>query len=395
MLADYPELRDRYLLGAAMRIPFPVVCATAVVACVAFAHTAQADTINVIDIIPATQSSETGQNAEPSLAVDPRNPNNMIAGTFSSTPTNYLGYYANVSPYWKSTDGGNTWASFGNLPTVDKSIAWRQDGASALTATLNFTSTCNPGACLTQIQTYSGTTAGSNFGSSINTFNPRQSLDQPWIRTGPSGQTYVAFNNLAYFNPNGPGKTASVMVSSNNGSTYASPVILDTVGAAGGQDAPSVRTAINGSTVYAVFTRWGQYNSIIYPYEATYTGSQVVVVKSTDSGASFSAGVTAANTTGWFANAANTPYTLGQERTSSDVAIAVDPGNANRVVVAYGNAPTAGQLQLHVIESTDGGATWTNKFTTSSSVRSGLPAVSILAKRLNRLALSQLRSEQQ
>jgi hypothetical protein len=91
--------------------------------------------------------------------------------------------------------------------------------------------------------------------------------------------------------------------------------------------------------------------------------------------------VTAAGTTGYFANAANTPLTLGQERTGSDVAIAVDPNNANHVVVAYGDAPGAngsGLLQLHVTESTDGGATWTNKFTTSSAVRSALPALSIL-----------------
>jgi hypothetical protein len=78
----------------------------------------------------------------------------------------------------------------------------------------------------------------------------------------------------------------------------------------------------------------------------------------------------------------NTPLTLGQERTSSDIAIAVDPKNANRVIVAYANAPGAngaGVLQLHVTESTDGGATWTNKFTTPANVRAGLPALSVLA----------------
>jgi hypothetical protein len=49
-------------------------------------------------------------------------------------------------------------------------------------------------------------------------------------------------------------------------------------------------------------------------------------------------------------------------------------------VVAYGNVPGSAQLQLNVIESTDGGATWSApKFTTPLNVRSGLPGISILA----------------
>jgi hypothetical protein len=104
----------------------------------------------------------------------------------------------------------------------------------------------------------------------------------------------------------------------------------------------------------------------------------VVVVRSTNSGASFSAGTTAATTTGYFSTTNNTPLTLGQERTGSDIAIAVDPNNANHVVVAYGDRTGAGQLQLKVVESIDGGATWSNKFTTPAAVRSALPGVSIL-----------------
>src|SRR5215472_5908782 len=140
---------------------------------------------------------------------------------------------------------------------------------------------------------------------------------------------------------------------------------------------PSVRQAVNGSTVYAAFTRWGSPAAVMGG--TTFPGSQVVVVKSTNSGASFSAGVSAATTTGYFANASNTPLTLGQERTSSDLAIAVDPNNANHVVVAYGNVPGSGQLQVNVVESTDGGTTWSApKFTTPLNVRSALPGITIL-----------------
>src|SRR6516165_7853403 len=86
---------------------------------------------------------------------------------------------------------------------------------------------------------------------------------------------------------------------------------------------------------------------------------------------------------GVFANAQNTVLTVGQERIAGgDLAIAVDPNNADHVVVAYTNAPGAngaGVIQLDVTESFDGGATWTQKFTTSSSSRSGQPGVAILA----------------
>lgn len=345
-------------LGSRLSVVSPIALLCAIPA-------ASAAPINVIDVIPNAASAETGQNSEPSLAVDPLNPNDMISGAFSSTFV-----VGGVStPYWISTNGGATWSGFGTLPSDDKSLAWRQDGVAALTTTLN------PVGANFEINTFqSGAT---NFGAAINTFNPGQSLDQPWVRTGPGGQTYLAYNNLSNFGASN-GKTASIVVSGNNGVTYVSPVTLETVTPAGGQDAPSVRQAVNGSTVYAAFTRWGPSSGVtggtIFP------GSQVVVVKSTNAGASFSAGVSAATTTGYFANASNTPLTLGQERTSSDLAIAVDPNNANHVVLAYGSVPSSGQLQLNVVESTDGGATWSApKFTTPLNVRSALPGITILA----------------
>ena len=110
-----------------------------------------------------------------------------------------------------------------------------------------------------EINTYSGTTSGSDFGSPINTFNPAHDLDQPWIRTGPSGHVYVAYNDLTSAGTDaggtGNGETAYVLVSTNGGSGY-TPVALDRVGATNYQDAPAVRLAVNGGTVYAAFTHW-------------------------------------------------------------------------------------------------------------------------------------------
>jgi hypothetical protein len=316
--------------------------------------------LQIVDIIPVSDSAESGQNSEPSLAVNPLNPAQIIAGAFSN----------NTTPFFISLDGGATWADYDSLNTQDKTLAWAQDGSAALTSTL----------LNGVIRTYSGTTSGS-FGAPINTFNPSHDLDQPWIRTGPSNHVYVGYNDLSAAS----GKTASVLVSTNGGSTY-TPVTLDRVGGAVGQDAPSIRLAVNGNTAYAVFTRWNSLLDTDSSGDERFT-SQVVVVRSDTGGADgFTAlgangnGVQVATPTSWFSNSDNGPLTLGQERTGGDVAIAVDPNNASHVVVAYGNAPGAtgsGQMQLSVAESTDGGAHWQTKFTTSSSTRSALPALAI------------------
>jgi PEP-CTERM motif len=310
-----------------------------------------------VDVIPFADSAEAAQNSEPSLAVNPLVRSQMIAGAFGSG-----------TPYWQTNNIGATWSDFDNLSSVDKSIAWQRDGAAALTTTLTFTGVGGN----TQISTFQSSAA--NFGAPVNVFNPGLGLDQPWIRTGPGGQTYVTYNQCCP--ATNTGKSASIIVSSTNGSSYAAPIVLENVVPPGGQDAPSVRSAVNGSTVYAAFTRWGAGTNVtggsIFP------GSQVVVAKSINSGVSFAAGVIAAATTGYFSTTNNTPLTLGAERTGSDIAIAVDPNNTNHVVVAYGDVPGTGQLLLHVVESTDGGASWTLKFTTSSSVRSALPGLTIL-----------------
>jgi len=347
----------------------------AAVAVLSAAAGAQAAPINVIDVIPVGASGETGQSSEPSIAVNPTNPMQMVSGAFSSTPSgNDLS-----SPFWMSTNGGTTWTGFGSLPSSDKTLAWRQDGVAPLATTLNVL-VFPPPTLVDALRTFQG--GASNFGSAIND-SGAQSVDQPWLRTGPGGQTYLAYNGFNGVNTGG--KTASIQVSSNNGVSYGPQIVLETVSPAGGQDAPSVRTAVNGSTVYAAFTRWG--SGVSLPdcagpgnCNTIFPGSGVVVVKSTDSGATFNAGTTAATTTGYFSVVDNTSITLGQERTGSDVAIAVDPNNASRVIVAYGDAVTGtGALELHVVESTDGGSTWTSRFTTSSTVRSGLPALTILA----------------
>src|SRR6266496_535862 len=123
------------------------------------AHAGPVTTITtLVDVIPFSQSGEQQQNSEPSIAVNPNNTSQLISGAFTSifspTPVNAL------TPFWISNNGGITWADFGNLQTLDKSIAF--NGSTPLAATLHGV------AGGTQIQTFSSTN-GLNFNNNINT----------------------------------------------------------------------------------------------------------------------------------------------------------------------------------------------------------------------------------
>jgi hypothetical protein len=332
----------------------------------------------VFDIIPFSDSGETDQNSEPSLAVNPLDPTQIFAGAFSSS---FFGGGGVFTPFFKSATGGTAWFDDGNELTQDKSIAWKADGSAALmTALLN-----------NDIGTFSQTGTGSSFGVPIDVFNvftpggPKHELEQPWVRTGPSNHVYVGYNDLS--NAGGGGfETASVGVSANGGVSY-TPFTLDRVGTTLG-DSPSIREAVNGNTVYAVFERWNTIIEQPNPTGARF-GAQVIVERSDNGGADgFAAlgaggnGVQAGTPTAVFgAFGLNTPLTLGQERTGlGDLAIAVDPNNAAHVVVAFADAPGvdgAGIVQLDLVESFDSGASWSTKFTTPSATRSDQPAVSI------------------
>jgi hypothetical protein len=330
--------------------------------------------LRAVDLIPASASAETAQNSEPSIGVNPINPTEMWAASFGAP-----------SPFFVSNDGGATWSIIGAFQHSDTSIAWKVDGSAVLVTTMGATPP-DPGTGpnAAPIETFAG------FGPPINIwFGPTQSInnDQPWIRTGPNDHVYVTFNNLDEIigGPiGGNGGTASVLVSTNGGNNYTG-VTLDRLGAPAGQDGPAVRLAVNGNTVYSAFIRW---NSVVDSNaNGTRFTSQVVVVRSDNGGAdSFAAigqggdGVQVATTIDLYANTSNNPLTLGQNRSvGGNVAMAVDPNNSQHVLVVYHDAPTPGQLQLVLSESTDGGETWNQKFKTDSSTRSGQPAVAILA----------------
>ena len=352
---------------------------------------------SVIDIIPPIDSGETNQDAEPSLAVNPTDPSQIIAGAFLGTGG--IGGSSFYSEYYISNDGGTAWSNYGSLISDDKSLAWLQNGSSFVTGDLKTNG---------NIETYSGTPSGTFH--LINDFGPGTAgtggtggtggfggnLDQPWIRTGPSGHVYLAYNNLNLAtSAGGGGGTASVNVSNDGGTTYTA-VVIDKVGSpVAGQDAPAVRVAVNGSTVYAAFIRWDTFAASDGDGDSLYN-AHVVVVRGDNNGAdSFGdlgtngTGVVVAANTDIIGNGNDAPLSVGQERPGANLAIAVDPNNANHLYIAYGNTPgtigTSGTTELIVAESADGGQTWKTVYTTptvtntgSLAARSGQPALAVL-----------------
>src|SRR5262245_61508819 len=325
--------------------------------------------LRIVDLIPESDSREVDQNSEPSIAVNPVDPRQLFAGAFIFPTPN--------TPYLPSSDTVTTSSIYGAIAHNDKSIAWKADGSGVLVA-VDFNDDLD-----TYSATVSATVPSSGFGAPINHYVGSHDNDQPWIRTGPSNHVYLGFNDDGA----SAGKEASVNVSTDGGSSYTT-VTLDRVAHLNG-DSPAVRIAVNGSRVYAIFNRYG--SVVESDANGERSNSEIVVVRSDNGGADdFKVlgtsgngnAVTIATPISIFTDDENTHLTLGQERIGSDIAIAVDPNNANHVVVVYGDAPganDAGIAQLVVRESTDGGATWSQeKYRTPLSIRSALPGLAIL-----------------
>jgi hypothetical protein len=58
----------------------------------------------VVNMIPNSLSGETNQDSEPTIAVNPANPLQIVGSAFTPDPTG-----AGQAPLYISNDGGNTW----------------------------------------------------------------------------------------------------------------------------------------------------------------------------------------------------------------------------------------------------------------------------------------------
>ena len=306
----------------------------------------------LVDVI--TDDLEHGQNAEPSLAVNPSNPQQAFLSTFDTFP--------NPSPIFHTSDGGATWSVFDRATTFDSTLAWPAGGSPYL-AHLN-------GERFAGVVVRKGTAPFAATGKfSVlpgASYLPNDVPDQPWVtatRVGGVDRLYVGLNDLSQRS----GKTATVYSSLNGGVTWRRTVI-ERFRPPVGSDGPPVRVAAVGDTVYAAFLPGLAFGP------ASVFG-HVVVVKDTAAGLhdfgdlAGGPGVIAA------AERIFPQGDFGEERIGSDLSIAVDPANADHVYVAFGSTSPDGLPIVEVVASKDGGNTWVQIYETRA--RAALPAIAV------------------
>lgn len=332
---------------------------------------ASAQTVRVINMIPASVGNETNQDSEPDLTIDPNDPNTIIATAFTPNPSGSLTH----APVYVSTDGGATWAlnnivPSGNGMTGDITVTCSRNGVlyagilqggGGLDMRILRVSPCTSATAMTQLV-------------------GRTQEDQPYARsitptTGAQANNDLLFVGHNDFN-NSP-RTAS-LEQSLNAATAPPPAGLAAVRlerrAPFGQDGPPIRPAMHpDGTVYAVYTQRTA-------SAGTVRTGNIVVVRDDDFGAGVNpysdlvdpgdmiAGRRVVTGVTWVFNNASV---FGQERLGDRASIAVDPNNSQTVYVAWvdQNGVAGNTSSIHVRRSTDGGQNWSaDRLTVNSAL---------------------------
>lgn len=321
--------------------------------------------LRVVNMIPRSLSGESSQDSEPNLAVNPEDPQQLVATAFIRDPMN-----GPRAPVFVSADGGLTWSLRSIVPggpaTLDISVGFASSGGTLYAGTLNF-ATAN----LNVLRTANPLAA-----AAMTTLVDRPNEDQPWVSAatvsnGPdTGQDRVFIGHNDFGNQP---RTATVECSPNarGGAAPAgfTPKQVEHRQTAG-QDGPTIRTAVHtDGTVYTAFQSW---NKVISSTK-TFTDALIDIVVVRDDNwaqanpafsnlvdpADGAVGVRVA--TNRFVHFTASIGPLGQERIGADLAITVDPADSANVWIAWcdrvgGQAGT--DWTLHVRHSTDHGATW-------------------------------------
>lgn len=321
----------------------------------------------VVDVIPASLSGETWQDAEPFLALYASDPQLMAASAFTPNPG---GPNSATAPIYVSEDGGNSWTLRNTLPSQ------------AMTADITHVVGANPPVLYAGILKVPGVplnelkTTDLRSITTMTLQGSRADVDQPFIRGGAAASAdrlYLGINDFAA--PDG--RTATVDVSLDGGATYTSRRIesRNTLG----QNGPSIRPAVaQDHTVYVAYFGWRS-------QQGSDVTSDVVVVRD-DSGAaganpfrhlrdpsdSLPGRLVATHVTIPWSNAP----TLGQERIGSTLSIAVDALHSDTVYLAWADRVGTGDIYtVHVRRSTDRGATWSGDLRTVTNATNASLAV--------------------
>jgi hypothetical protein len=320
----------------------------------------------LVNMIPRSLSDETEQDSEPSLAVNPRNTNQIVAGAFTPDPLQ-----GSLAPIFISNDSGNTWQLNSIVPseiqTGDIYVGFGPSGR-LYAGILRFPAPGN------DIRMNILRTTNAQATTPMDVLIDRLGADQPFlqVRHEPDGGTasldrvYVGSNDFA-----SPNSTSTIDVSLNARAAKAKfkTTRIDSRPNQM-QNGPQVRPACHpNGRVYLAFMRWTASQGSWEANTLVIT-ADLVVVRDDNGG-------NGARPFGTLVDPADNrpgvrvvqgitfPFhhdetgVPGQQRLGGDLAIAVDPTDADIVYVAFASLEQSGYT-VHVRRSTDAGLTWSD-----------------------------------
>jgi len=324
--------------------------------------------IRLVNIIPKWQSGETNFDSEPSITVNPANPNQIVITAFTPETARPV----TTGPYFFSNDNGSTWALNSVIPggtpelgTRDISIRFGGNSGVIYAGILRADSSMQMN--ILRKANFSGP-------GLMTILVDRRNVDQPWVEAITRDNkdiVYVSSNDTSQRLISG--HTASVDISM-DAANLPPPAGFTAIArvesrntaqlpdSSGNQDGPSVRTAIHSSgVIYCAFLGWRVFGSP--------NVSDVVIVRDDNwaSGpAKFEDLIDLTDGKAGQRVVTNVPIaplgtTLGTQRIGSSLTIAVDPTNSKRVYIAWcdGLASSSSPYTLHVRRSDDSGQSWT------------------------------------
>ncbi len=327
----------------------------------------------LVNMTPNSRSGETNQDAEPTIAVDPNDFKRMAGAAFTWDNLTGGPMVTAAAPIFVSTDRGLTWALANIIPS--------KIGAGFPTGdiTLSFSSTLSGAVAHKTSWLYGGTLSSATAGRPMTVLRSQDpfsstlmttldtrtgNVDQPHTNAKTSAaaqdKLYVGFNNG--YGCGAPSGRTSTFDLSQDAAAAAPTLTLDVIEARNTacQDGfAQVAAPHSDGTVYAAFLHdWSSSPRLVIVRDDNWGSGATPFAALTDPSDSVA---------GRYVTTALTlaSGTMGQNRLgASNVSIAVDPGNSNRVYVAWGDSNGANSETIHVRRSINRGVDWSNDLLT-------------------------------
>lgn len=326
--------------------------------------------VTVVNMIPRALSSETGQDSEPMLTVNPNDHDQIVGTAFTRNPMG-----GNLAPIYISVDGGANWVLNSIVPaagpmTGDITVSFSGTGSKLYAGILRRDGLA--------FQTRQASLRANDFAAAttMTILDNRLQPDQPFAQAatvsgGPDDgreRLYVGNNDFAAGTKSA---TLDTFLNAGAGSPALTKVRLEKRTTLG-QNGPQVRPTIHSDgTVYAVYYGWRAGTGSFMANTFRVTSSDVVVVRDDNWGKGSSpfedltdpndgvSGIRVVRGVSFAFNQNGMPVN-GQQRLGGNLSIAVDPraGESSTIYLAWNDEPTPGDFTVHVRRSTDRGVTW-------------------------------------